>query len=152
MRTTAPEAPILRRTRWRLIAWSGGSTLVVLIVLGIAIYVAAATSLAASGTRQLQARLDELGGAGFGPVSVAATQVVGLTSDPSQPGLVIGGDAVLLPGMADFLDSLTRRMGDVFSSDRSNLSVFALGVTPGALFSRRVDFVRRALAGRLSGA
>lgn len=104
MRTTAPEAPILRRTRWRLIAWSGGSTLVVLIVLGIAIYVAAATSLAASGTRQLQARLDELGGAGFGPVPIAATQVVGLTSDPSQPGLVIGGDAsgtvafVLNPG------------------------------------------------------
>ena len=104
MRTTTPEAPILRRTRWRLIAWSGGSTLVVLIVLGIAIYVAAATSLAASGTRQLQARLDELSGTAAGPVPIAATQVVGVTSDPRQPGLVIGGDAsgtvalVLMPG------------------------------------------------------
>jgi len=91
--TTAAEAPILRRTRWRLIAWSAGSTLVVLVILGIAIYVAAATSLAAGGTAQLQARVNELTGAGFGLVPLAATQVVGVTSDPSQPGLVIGGDA-----------------------------------------------------------
>ena len=75
-----------------------------LVVLGIAIYVAAATSLAASGTRQLQSRLDELSGTAAGPVPIAATQVVGVTSDPSQPGLVIGGDAsgtvgfVLMPG------------------------------------------------------
>ena len=43
------EAPVLRRTRRRLIAWSAGSTLVVLVVLGVAIYVAAASSLAATG-------------------------------------------------------------------------------------------------------
>ena len=102
--TTAAEAPILRRTRWRLIAWSAGSTLVVLVILGIAIYVAAATSLAAGGTAQLQARVDELSGAGFGPVPLGTTQDFGVTSDPSQPGLVIGGDAsgtigiVLAPG------------------------------------------------------
>lgn len=105
--TTAAEAPILRRTRWRLIAWSAGSTLVVLVILGIAIYVAAATSLAAGGTAQLQARVDELSGAGFGPVPLGATQDFGVTSDPSQPGLVIGGDAsgtigiVLAPGPGD---------------------------------------------------
>jgi signal transduction histidine kinase len=102
--TTAAEAPILRRTRWRLIAWSAGSTLVVLVILGIAIYIAAATSLAAGGTAQLQARVDELSGAGFGPVPLGAAPVAGITSDPSQPGLVIGGDAsgtigiVLAPG------------------------------------------------------
>jgi signal transduction histidine kinase len=102
--TTAAEAPILRRTRWRLIAWSAGSTLVVLVILGIAIYVAAATSLAAGGTAQLQARVDQLSGAGFGAVTLGAAPVVGVTSDPSQPGLVIGGDAsgtigiVLVPG------------------------------------------------------
>ncbi len=93
MSPTAAEAPILRRTRWRLIAWSAGSTLVVLVILGIAIYVAAATSLAAGGTAQLQARVDELSGAEFGPLPLGATPVVGVTSDPSQPGLVIGGDA-----------------------------------------------------------
>lgn len=91
--TTAAEAPILRRTRRRLIAWSAGSTLVVLVILGVAIYAATATSLAAGGTAQLQARVDELSGAGFAPVPLGATQVTGVTSDPSQPGLVIGGDA-----------------------------------------------------------
>jgi signal transduction histidine kinase len=102
--TAESEAPILRRTRWRLIAWSAGSTLVVLVILGIAIYVAAATSLAAGGTAQLQARVDQLSGAGFPTATLGATQVVGVTSDPSQPGLVIGGDAsgtigiVLAPG------------------------------------------------------
>ncbi len=102
--TTAAESPILRRTRWRLIAWSAGSTLVVLVVLGIAIYVAAATSLAVAGTAQLQGRLDQLSATGFDPVPLGGTQVVGVTSDPSQPGLVIGGDAsgtigiVLAPG------------------------------------------------------
>jgi signal transduction histidine kinase len=102
--TTAVEAPILRRTRWRLIAWSAGSTLVVLVILGIAIYAAAATSLSAAGIAQLRARVDELSGAGFGPVTMGPTQVVGVTSDPSQPGLVIGGSAsgtigiVLAPG------------------------------------------------------
>ena len=97
MRQTSPEAPVLRRTRRRLIAWSAGSTLVVLLVLGVAIYVAAATSLAAAGTRQLQARIDEITGASLGAGSVVTGPpggpVVGLTSDPSQPGLVIGGDA-----------------------------------------------------------
>jgi signal transduction histidine kinase len=102
--TTAAEARILRRTRWRLIAWSAGSTLVVLVILGIAIYVAAATSLAAGGTAQLQARVDQLSGAGFPAATLGATQVVGVTSDPSQPGLVLGGDAsgtigiVIAPG------------------------------------------------------
>ena len=91
--TTAAEAPILRRTRWRLIAWSAGSTLVVLVILGIAIDVATATSLAAGGTAQLQARVDQLAQMESGPVTMGATTVVGVTSDPSQPGLVIGGDA-----------------------------------------------------------
>jgi signal transduction histidine kinase len=103
--TTAAEAPILRRTRWRLIAWSAGSTLVVLVILGVAIYVAAATSLAAGGTAQLQARVDQLSGAGFPAATLGATQAVGVTSDPSQPGLVIGGEAsgtigiILAPGL-----------------------------------------------------
>jgi preprotein translocase subunit SecY len=44
--------------------------------------------------------------------------------------IVIGGNALPLPGMADLLDSLTRTMGDAFSVDRTNVSVFALGMTP----------------------
>jgi len=102
-----PEAPILRRTRLRLIAWSAGSTLVVLVVLGVAIYVAAATSLAAAGVRQLQARVNELSQVSYSAVSVQPASVLTITSDPSQPGLVLGGEAsgtigfVLMPGPGD---------------------------------------------------
>ncbi|MFL5777570.1 MAG: sensor histidine kinase [Chloroflexota bacterium] len=56
----ADEARLVRRVRWRLVAWSGGTTLVVLVVLGIALYLAVASQLSASGTRQLQARADVL--------------------------------------------------------------------------------------------
>jgi signal transduction histidine kinase len=96
--TPAPrlESALLRRTRWRLIAWSGGTTLLVLVVLGVAIYVAASSSLAETGRQQLQARVAELanpkllsvqgGGQGIppGPISV--------TSDPSRAGVVFGGE------------------------------------------------------------
>jgi signal transduction histidine kinase len=108
----SPEAPILRRTRLRLIAWSAGSTLVMLVVLGIAIYVAAATSLSAAGVAQLQARVDELSQVNVGTIVGAqgagiAAPVLTITSDPSQPGLVLGGAAsgtigfVMMPGPGD---------------------------------------------------
>jgi two-component system, OmpR family, sensor histidine kinase CiaH len=59
-RSTGPsnlgDARLLRRTRLRLVAWSGAITLVVLVVLGLAIYVTTAWSLASAATAQLTAR------------------------------------------------------------------------------------------------
>jgi signal transduction histidine kinase len=54
------DAALVRRVRWRLVAWSGGSTLLLLVLLGAALYAAVAGSLAASGTAQLQARADDV--------------------------------------------------------------------------------------------
>jgi signal transduction histidine kinase len=54
------DARLVRGVRWRLVLWSGGATLVVLVVLGIALYVAVANSLRATGTAQLQLRADAL--------------------------------------------------------------------------------------------
>jgi signal transduction histidine kinase len=98
--TPAVDAPVLRRTRRRLIAWSAGSTLVVLLILGFAIYAATATSLAAGGTAQLQARIDLLAGGGFPVQTGPATPTIGVTLDPRQQGLVIGGDASGTIGLA----------------------------------------------------
>jgi len=56
----AADARLIRRVRLRLIAWSGLSTLAVLLVLGIAMYAIAARSLDAAGTAQLEARRDEI--------------------------------------------------------------------------------------------
>src|SRR5262245_23836653 len=60
---TEADARLVRATRWRLVAWSGGSTLIVLLVLGIALYLSVAGSLEASGVRLLEDRANELVGA-----------------------------------------------------------------------------------------
>ncbi len=54
------DAELVRRTRWRLVAFSGGSTLLLLILLGIALYAAVAGSLAATSTAQLQERAEDI--------------------------------------------------------------------------------------------
>ena len=56
----AADARLIRRVRLRLIAWSGLSTLVVLLVLGIAMYAIVARQLDAAGTAQLEARRGEI--------------------------------------------------------------------------------------------
>ena len=58
-REAVDDARLMRRVRWRLVAWSGGSTLLVLLLLGAAIYVATASSLTASGMAALQGRVDQ---------------------------------------------------------------------------------------------
>ncbi|HEY8238339.1 MAG TPA: HAMP domain-containing sensor histidine kinase [Candidatus Limnocylindrales bacterium] len=50
------DARLVRGVRRRLVAWSGGSTLVVLLALGIALYAAVANTLAGASVGQLEAR------------------------------------------------------------------------------------------------
>ena len=95
---TPPDLRLLRRTRWRLIAWSGGSTLVALVVLGVAIYWAVATSLASVATAQLQDRAAQLlTKALIGPVTMQAGTGLGgqvaVAPDPGLPGVVFGGSS-----------------------------------------------------------
>jgi signal transduction histidine kinase len=153
MRTTSPEAPVLRRTRWRLIAWSGGSTLVVLLVLGIAIYVAAASSLAAAGTAQLQARIDQLSGAAVGQISIDPGPIVGVTSDPSQPGLVIGGDAsgtigfVLMPAPGSAIPAGPSGTGVTVVAGGTPLEPLALDAATQATLAAGQTVVRETTIG-----
>jgi signal transduction histidine kinase len=75
----AADGRLIRRVRWRLVAFSGGTTLIVLVVLGIALYLTAAATLQARGEQQLQQRADAMLARG-GP-------------DPDRPdfGAVFGG-------------------------------------------------------------
>jgi signal transduction histidine kinase len=59
-RGALPDANLLRRVRWRLVAWSAGTTLVVLLILGSALYFAVSSALASSGRDQLQDRMDDV--------------------------------------------------------------------------------------------
>jgi len=52
------DAQLVRRVRWRLVAWSGGSTLLVLMLLGAALYAAVANTLASASVTQLSNRVD----------------------------------------------------------------------------------------------
>ena len=63
--TTAPEqaaeatdARLVRHVRRNLVLWSGGTTLLVLLVLAVALYLAVAGSLANSGVAQLEEGMD----------------------------------------------------------------------------------------------
>src|SRR5258708_4084208 len=56
----AADGRLIRRVRWRLVAFSGGTTLLVLIVLGVALYLSAAATLQARGEQQLQQRAESM--------------------------------------------------------------------------------------------
>ncbi len=66
------DARLVRDVRWRLVAWSGGSTLVVLLVLGFALYLSVASSLESSGLALLDSRASEI--------------VSSITRQPPEPG------------------------------------------------------------------
>lgn len=88
---------LVRRVRWRLLAWSGGTTLAVLVTLGALLYAVAAVSLTAAGEDQLRARATEMkAGMAFAaelPVGAIPAIGVGVVDVGSAPGIVIGGPA-----------------------------------------------------------
>ena len=113
-----PDGRLVRRVRWQLIAWSAGSTFVVLLVLGAVLYAAVATTLASASENLLRDRaslLVPMAGAqvaapGEGTINGGVTsigQAVGGTSvvtgaDAALPGFAVDGPyagtlAVILP-------------------------------------------------------
>ena len=94
------DAALVRRVRWRLLAWSGGSTLAVLVLLGSLIYVAVANSLSSAAVdqlrdraRMLEPRVQLLTAAPPGiPPGPAFNTIV--AADPGQAGVsFVGGSA-----------------------------------------------------------
>jgi signal transduction histidine kinase len=61
------EARLIRDVRWRLVAWSGLSTAVVLALLGVTLYAVVAGTLAAASVDQLEARVSPVVEAIEGP-------------------------------------------------------------------------------------
>jgi signal transduction histidine kinase len=58
----AADGRLIRRVRWRLVAWSGLTTLAVLVALGAALYLIAAKTLEDRGIAQLDGRIQHLRG------------------------------------------------------------------------------------------
>ncbi len=59
----APDAPLLRRTRWRLALWSGGATLVTMVVLGLLLYGILIRTLTTDSEARLRGQANEIQGA-----------------------------------------------------------------------------------------
>ena len=98
MSTARPvgDAALVRGVRWRLLAWSGGSTLIALVALGALLYSAVAWSLATTGEEQLRARAMEIAAgvdfrAGSGAIGGGAPPGNVFVDRASVPGLVVGG-------------------------------------------------------------
>jgi signal transduction histidine kinase len=115
-RTLAEDSRLIRGVRGRLVAWSGLTTLVVLAILGIALYVSAATTLADNGVRQLDVRtgriVDELSNPHPGPggpeygfsFGGPSSGTFGMLVDSHGTNLIHGPD---LPSGLPIMDSLT---------------------------------------------
>jgi signal transduction histidine kinase len=86
-----PDGLILRRVRLRLIAWSAGSTLIVLVALGTLLYVAVAQTLATQSTAQLEDRINQILTRQIAQDGVTTPNALIVTNDPSVPGYVFGG-------------------------------------------------------------
>ena len=56
----AGDARLIRSVRWRLLAWSGGTTLLVLLILGAALYLTVAKTLEANGVAVLDGRANQI--------------------------------------------------------------------------------------------
>jgi signal transduction histidine kinase len=96
------DAALVRRVHWRLLAWSGGSTLIALVALGALLYATVAWSLATAGEEQLRERAMgiatgiELRAEGMA-IGGGATAVPGvppgnvIVDRAEVPGLVVGG-------------------------------------------------------------
>ena len=91
------DARLVRRTRLRLILWSGGSTLVLLTLLSLLLYWAVAEKLRSESVEQLTQRATSLQKA-VSTMQQPPPPVVGgrsfsikVTDDPGTPGFVFGG-------------------------------------------------------------
>jgi signal transduction histidine kinase len=104
-RTHEPDGRLVRRVRLQLIAWSAGSTLAVLLVLGAVIYGAVATSLAGASEQLLRNRAALMDPVGGSSGSSGTGSVVG-TVGSVEGGVVVGSSSVVtgtnvaLPGFA----------------------------------------------------
>ena len=83
-RALAEDSRLIRGVRWRLVAWSGLTTLLVLAVLGIALYVSAAKTLADNSVAQLENRASPI---------VDLLEHPGVRPDRPAYGFTFGGNS-----------------------------------------------------------
>jgi signal transduction histidine kinase len=146
------EARLIRRTRWRLVAWSGISTLIVLVVLGAALYAAVAGTLAGASMDQLAARVDpwvarlqgqRIGGdgPGFGFQPGQGNTYLFAFDDAGQLVQLGRERVVVLPGMPEPGSLAAARVAPDGTDVRSVDVGIGSATVPARLLTRRVVYV-----------
>ena len=105
------DATLVRDVRWRLVAWSSLTTLLVLLVLGVALYAIVERSLASAGTTQLEARADDIHSAiaRGGPARAALGQIFGGRASGTIAMLVDEDGRPVLRGAPPLFEGLPER-------------------------------------------
>jgi len=105
--TREADARMVRSVGRRLVAWSAGTTFLVLVVLAVALYLSVSSTLQASGVQQLNLRIDTLsrslldGPGGPGPRPDQDDLPTGFIFGGGSSGtfaLILGADGTLLSG------------------------------------------------------
>ena len=97
------DGRLVYRVRWQLIAWSAGSTLAILLVLGVTLYAAVATTLTSASENLLRDRASLLTASAPTVADGAFVQATGTVAAlPGQPSgiTVVTGTNVAQPGFA----------------------------------------------------
>jgi signal transduction histidine kinase len=138
----AADNQLIRTVRWRLVFWSGLSTLVVLAILGMLLYWSAARTLEANGVQQLTGRTDQIindlnhpgrpGGPAYGFIfggSSSGTYAIAVDADGNN--LVRGGP---LPNGLPVRDSLAAAV-----DNGEDVRPATIGALPIRAMTERVD-------------
>jgi signal transduction histidine kinase len=138
------DARLLRRTRLRLMALSGGITLVVLLVLGVGLYAAVSASLAASGESQLGRRADSLARALSGGRGMHDVRMLGFRFGGDQAGtvavLVRPDKSVLRPAELELPEGLPDEDGlEAAEAGESDVRTMAVAGTPVRVLSVPIE-------------
>jgi signal transduction histidine kinase len=103
--TTAPELAaeasdgrLIRNVRRNLVLWSGGTTLLILLTLAVALYAAVAGSLASSGISQLDARMSLIRGDRPDPADVSRYGFIFGGGGSGTYALIIAPDGTVVGG------------------------------------------------------
>jgi signal transduction histidine kinase len=124
------DAALVRRVRWRLLAWSGGTTLTAMVILGALLYATVSWSLATAGEDQLRTRAREI----VAGVALAESRIsVGPESGPSFSGGSIAEGGVPDPGEVGVLVDRASIPGVLIGGPTSGTFAFIVDVSTGAV-------------------
>ena len=150
---TAPElaaetadGALIRHVRRNLVLWSGGTTLLILIVLSIALYVAAAGSLANAGVAQLDAGMARVKGERPDPDDTTRYGYIfgGPGSGTYAMILDPDGNVVLGPRQPPPPDGLPYQPGvDAAANKGRDIQTSTIGTTPVRILTETVNVPTR---------